>query len=89
MGPGLLACPFFHQLLLPESTPTGTKSLTSAEEGGELALEAQRRAARAVEGGPEAFLPFLLLRGVLAVYKATVTGALSRPRRSAARTPLS
>ena len=57
MGPGLLACPFFHQLLLPESTPTGTKSLTSAEEGGELALEAQRRAARAVEGGPEAFLP--------------------------------
>ena len=58
MGPGLLACPFFHQLLLPESTPTGTKSLTSAEEGGELALEAQRRAARAVEGGPEAFFLF-------------------------------
>ena len=84
MGPGLLACPFFHQLLLPESTPTGTKSLTSAEEGGELALEAQRRAARAVEGGPEAFFFFLRFRSLI---EATVAGALSRPRRSAARTP--
>ena len=28
------------------------------EEGGELALEAQRRAAREVEGGLEAFFPF-------------------------------
>ena len=56
------------------------------EEGGELALEAQRRAAREVEGGPGAFFPFSLLR-FRSLIEATVTGALSRPRRSAARTP--
>jgi hypothetical protein len=61
MGPGLFACPF---------SPTTTsrvhahcaKSLTSVEEGGEPALEARRRTARVVEGGPESVSPFLFLR---------------------------
>ena len=84
-GPRASCLSLFHQqLLLPESTPTGTKSLTSERRGASwLSKPSDVRRGRWREARKRFFF-FLRSRSLI---EATVTGALSRPRRSAARTP--
>ena len=83
-GPRALPVPFFTNYYFPSPHPLC--EVPDLGVGGGRAGSRSAAAYGAGGGGKSgrAFFPFFC---VIAVCKATVTGALSRPRRSAARTP--